>query len=221
MVNTEIYLGSGTSVTLVPEIDIYLKPHQTPATALTGSAVSAQGNVLELHADFTGVFKLVNDLYVGCVLEFIDADGSNTIHRVTSNIVNKITFHPAIAVTIVPATDYFHLRRYGAPCPAPTPVLASDDTKRLNADNWLGIAESVTFPSNEVEFKEQNLFVGGSRNFTHQYKGIETAGSADIGVIANHGAWLYYFLGKEILVHLKKECLLPEQGLLPEQKLHQ
>tara|TARA_R110000765_G_scaffold4628_2_gene14395 strand:- start:6 stop:1820 length:1815 start_codon:yes stop_codon:yes gene_type:complete len=204
MVNTEIYLGSGASVTLVPEIDIYLKPHQTPATALTGSAVSAQGNVLELHADFTGVFKLVNDLYVGCVLEFIDADGSNTIHRVTSNIVNKLTFHPAIAVTIVPATDYFHLRRYGAPCPAPTPVLASDNTKRLNADNWLGIAESVTFPSNEVEFKEQNLFVGGSRNFTHQYKGIETAGSADIGVIANHGAWLYYFLGKAAITTATK-----------------
>ena len=69
-------------------------------------------------------------------------------------------------------------------------------SKTLNADYWMGIVESLTFPSVEVEFKQQNLFVGGSRNFTYQYKGIETAGNASVNIVANHGAWLYYFFGK-------------------------
>jgi hypothetical protein len=254
MVNTEIYLGSGTSVTFVPEVDIYLKIDAMRAVTLGSSttvsadatvtvssttnleqgmlvagtgivvgslitqilsstqieldtAASASGtvslvftdnNTAVLNSDFTNVFKLVNDLYVGCVLDFYDDGDKTTSHRITSNTDSTITFHPALAVTIVPADDYFHIRGYGAPCPAPTPntVAVADTTKRLNSDNWLGLVESLTFPSLEVEFKEQNLFVGGSRNFTHQYKGIETAGSADIGVVANHGAWLYYFLGK-------------------------
>ncbi len=32
-------------------------------------------------------------------------------------------------------------------------------------------------------------------------KELETAGSADIGVMANHGAWLYYFFGKITDIH--------------------
>lgn len=68
--------------------------------------------------------------------------------------------------------------------------------KRLLADTWLGITESITFPTTEVEMKQTNLSLGGSRNFTYQYKGIETAGAADLNLVANHGAWLYYFLGR-------------------------
>jgi len=68
--------------------------------------------------------------------------------------------------------------------------------KRLLADTWLGITESITFPTTEVEMKQTNLSLGGSRNWTYQYKGIETAGAADLSLVANHGAWLYYFLGR-------------------------
>ena len=68
--------------------------------------------------------------------------------------------------------------------------------KRLMSDNWLGIAESITFPTTEIEMKQTNLSLGGSRNWTYQYKGIETAGTADLNLIANHGTWLYYFFGK-------------------------
>jgi len=200
MTNNNIFLGSGTSVTFVPEVDIYLKPHQTAGTALTdtnGVLPSGQGNKLTLHGDFTGNFDLVNDLYVGCVLEFYDGGTFSSSHRVTTNDATTITFHPAITggtfVTIVPADDFFRLKGYGAPCPATS---GTSNLKNLNADNWLGIVESLTFPSVDVEFKQQNLFVGGSRNFTHQYKGIETAGNASIGIVANHGAWLYYFFGK-------------------------
>ena len=68
--------------------------------------------------------------------------------------------------------------------------------KRLLADTWLGIVESLTFPTTEIEMKQTNLSLGNTRNFTYQYKGIETAGAADINLVANHGTWLYYFLGK-------------------------
>ena len=67
---------------------------------------------------------------------------------------------------------------------------------RLCADNWLGIVESATFPNIEVEMKQMNLQLGGTRNYTYQYKGIETASGGNIGVMANHVSWLYYFLGK-------------------------
>ena len=68
--------------------------------------------------------------------------------------------------------------------------------KKLLADTWLGITESVTFPTTEVEMKQSNLSLGGSRNWTYQYKGIETAGAAEVNLIAHHGSWLYYFFGK-------------------------
>ena len=68
--------------------------------------------------------------------------------------------------------------------------------KRLLSDEWLGILESATFPTTEVEMKQQNLSLGGSRNYTYQYKGITSFSGGNLGLVANHGAWLYYFLGK-------------------------
>ena len=189
MTNNNIFLGSGTSVTFVPEIDIYLKP----------ASVDSSKTTLTLHSDFTTRFDLVNDLYVGCVLEFYDNGTKESVHRITGNTSTTITFNPAIdsgessGAYLDASNDFFHLRGYGAPCPANS---GASNLKHLNADNWLGIVESLTFPSLEVEFKQQNLFVGGNRNYTYQYKGIETAGNASIGIVANHGAWLYYFFGK-------------------------
>jgi hypothetical protein len=115
-----------------------------------------------------------------------------SIHRITSNTSTTFTFSPAITTTVSDSADFFVLKRYGAPLPAP----ATSSVKRLAADNWLGVVDSLTFPENEIENKQVNLMVGGSRNYTYQYKGIETAGATDLGVMANHGAWLYYFFGK-------------------------
>jgi hypothetical protein len=183
MARPNIFLGSGASVTFVPEVDIYLK-----AT----SFVSGNSGI-NLATEITNNFDFVNDLYVGCVLEFYDNGTHTTTHRVTSNTASAINFHPAQTGITLASADYYILRGYGAPSPAPS---GASNEKRLNADNWLGIVESLTFPSVDVEFKQQNLFVGGSRNFTYQYKGIETAGNASINIVANHGAWLYYFFGK-------------------------
>ena len=254
MANTNIFLGSGSSVTFVPEVDIYLKPAALTALSLSSGATTDASKVitygsntnvvagmaitgtnipagtliatvdsatqatldtaasgtgssitftatnikkLNLDSDFTSRFDLVDDLYVGCVLEFYDAGTLTSTHRITSNDSTSLSFHPSLGhpstFTLAIADDYFHLKGYGAPCPANS---GASNLKHLNADYWMGILESLTFPSLEVEFKQQNLFVGGSRNFTYQYKGIETAGNASVNVVANHGAWLYYFFGK-------------------------
>ena len=40
-----------------------------------------------------------------------------------------------------------------------------------------------------------NLSLGGSRNYSYQYRGMETAGAASIDVNLNHGSWLFYAFG--------------------------
>ena len=75
----------------------------------------------------------------------------------------------------------------------PAPVSTA---KRLHADQWLGILESATFPTTEVEMKQQKLSLGGSRNFTYQYKGITSFSGGNLGLVANHGAWLVLLFWK-------------------------
>tara|TARA_R100001082_G_scaffold93193_1_gene59976 strand:- start:5712 stop:7934 length:2223 start_codon:yes stop_codon:yes gene_type:complete len=71
---------------------------------------------------------------------------------------------------------------------------------RLLADNWLGLVNTVSFPNSEVEMKQMNLGIGGSRSWTHQYKGIETAQGGNLDISAHHGLWLYYALGECLTV---------------------
>ena len=66
---------------------------------------------------------------------------------------------------------------------------------RTLSDNWIGLTNSITPPNVEVETKQVNLALAGTRNWTYQYKGLETAGEASVDVNLNHGSWLYYALG--------------------------
>ena len=185
-VNTDIFLGSGASITKIPELDIYFPIQETSGTLTTVTAnTSTVANVV-----FGTDFKLVNNLYIGCVFKkYTGGNAYVSTHRITGNTATTITFSPS---TTISSGDYFVIDSYGAPCPAP----AVGAKKTLLADTWLGITESITFPTTEIEMKQTNLSLGGSRNFTYQYKGIETAGAADLSIVANHGSWLYYFLGK-------------------------
>ena len=180
--NEDIFLGSGASITFVPEQDIYVRP----------ASLNSDKNTLTPHSDFTGSFHLVPNLYVGCKLDFWDNNSYGSSHIITGNTTTTITFEPALTITLDTATDFFHIRGYGAPCPAPN----HSAILRLNADNWLGLLETYSFPNVEVEMKQINLGLGGTRNFTHQYKGIETASGGNLVFASNHAAWLYYFLGK-------------------------
>jgi len=181
-VNEEIFLGSGASLTLVPEVDLYIKK-----TTASGSDLST----ITLHTDLTDLILLVPNLYTGCVIDRYNTGGTfQESHTITSNTTTTITYSPAVAT--LASDDYFIVRSYGAPCFGEK----NSSTIRLNADNWLGLVESATFPNVEQEMKQVNLQLGGSRNFTHQYKGIRTSSGGNINVVANHGAWLYYALGQ-------------------------
>ena len=63
------------------------------------------------------------------------------------------------------------------------------------SDSWLGLVNSFTPPSVEVTLNQMNLALGGTRNFTHQYKGAESVSGASFDVNMNNGSWLYYTLG--------------------------
>ena len=181
MANEDIFLGSGASLTFIPETRLYIP--------LAG----ASGAVLSVHSDYDGL-RLIDKLYVGCHGEYYNT--SNVLQGtfvVTDNSLDsttqKITISPSYTFA---SGDYIVLDGYGTPCPAPR----NGDYCRLNSDNWLGLVESASFPTTEVEMKQMNLQLGGTRNWSYQYKGIETASGGNVGVMANHAAWLYYFFGK-------------------------
>lgn len=178
--DSNIFLGSGTSITKVPELDIYIPITETSGTLSTVTATPT----------FVSKFSFVKDLYIGCVLRiYSSANAFKTMHRVTGNSATTVSFTPSATIA---SGDYVVIDSYGAPCPAPK----DSSTARLLADTWLGLTESITFPEVEVEIKPLNLSLGGSRNITYQYKGIETAQSASLDIVANQASWLYYFFGR-------------------------
>ena len=69
MANEDIFLGSGASITFIPENDIYVGGKHTSGLAFNGG----RGEVDEIRvdSDFTTSFLLVNNLYKGCLLNFI------------------------------------------------------------------------------------------------------------------------------------------------------
>ncbi len=184
MTTEDIFLGSQASLTMIPEVDLYIPLDHSNSTTTT----------LRAHDDWEAHFLMVNDLYVGCIIELYDSASPTTVistHTITANDEKDLTISPAHSHTLANG-DFIHIRGYGAPCVG----LYTGSTKRLNADNWIGVLESATFPNLEVEMKQLNLSLGGSRNFTHQYKGIETASGGNLGLVVNHGAFLYYALGR-------------------------
>jgi len=186
MTNNNIFLGSGATTTLVPELQLTSFINQSASTSTS----------LALLSSFSTNLLLVPNLYIGCKVELYDsADTANPVstHTITGNSETALTITPAHSHDLnVSNTDFCIILPYGAPCPANK---TGANSYRLNADNWLGIVETATFPNTEIEMKQLNLSLGGSRNFTHQYKGIETASGGNIALVANHGAFLYYALG--------------------------
>ena len=187
----DIFLGSQASLTMIPEVDLYVLLDHSHSTGSGDNA--ANTNTVKVHSPWADHFLMVNNLYVGCTVELYATGAKTTVistHTIVSNTDDDITLTPDPR-TIV-SGDFIHIRGYGAPCVGEK----NGTVKRLNADNWLGLLETGTFPNLEVEMKQLNLSLGGSRNFTHQYKGIETASGGSLALMANHGAWLYYALGR-------------------------
>jgi len=182
--NSEIFLGSGAHLAFVPELDFFFR------ASGDGSTVTS----LQIEGSLLVQFQLVKDMYVGCTIDFYDAGTYTSSHLVTANDHDTFTITPSIA-SITAADDEFVLRAYGAPCPAPDSDDDGTGKTRLNADNWLGLVESATFPNTEIEMKQMNLHMGGTRNYSYQYKGMETASGGSLGFICHQATWLYYALG--------------------------
>jgi len=191
-INQDIFLGSQANLAFVPELTLSGYIDESASTEATG--------IVAPLAPFT-TMELVPNLYKGCTVEIFDASDSNnsSLHTITSNTTTTFTVSPIPGLSgssgafASDDSDFFHIHAYGTPCPASR---RSANSLKLNADNWMGIVETATFPNTEIEMKQLNLALGGTRNFSHQYKGIETASGGNINLVANQGTWLYYALGK-------------------------
>ena len=183
--SNEIYVGAGTQATLIPESNIRLgtpSAYDTPKTKIT-------------YSDTT--IKLVPDIYIGCEVKLMT--GSNTTYfTITDNDAVSITVDTAVDSTIHPSdsTTSIIISKFGAPSPAPQVDINGGSRHALLADNWLGVVNTFTPPNVEVEMKQLNLAVAGTRNFAHQYKGAETVSGGSLDISLNNGSWLYYALGK-------------------------
>jgi hypothetical protein len=188
MVNSNIFLGSGASTVLVPEHDLSIS-----------NVTQDKDNTKKLHLiDFGLVYPLVTNLYIGCEFEiWNDTDTTLiTTHTITSNTKNSITSTTAVAAFAVNKRHRIIIKGYGTPSPSTDSVGDGTGNQRLNADNWIGIAETITFPTLEQDLKQMNLGLGGTRNFSYQYKGLRTASGGSLALTASNGSWLYYALGE-------------------------
>ena len=211
MVLNEVYTGAGLSATLIPEIDLELS--QLVGTTANGVKTIATGSgQLTLEWTAGANTTLVTDLYKGCMAELGRyTSSSGTLQdtqtlMIKSNTANTITFNQALSST---ASDLFTCKilAFGAPCPHPR---ADTAKPTLNADNWLGLVNTITTPSVDPELKQLNMALGGTRNFNYQYKGSETVGNASIDVSLNNGSWLYYALGGMTYSHAGTEIFSNE-----------
>jgi len=211
MVLNEVYTGAGLSATLIPEIDLELS--QLVGTTANGVKTIATGSgQLTLEWTISANKVLVTDLYKGCMAELGRyATGSGSLIdtqtlMIKSNTANTITFNQALSST---PSDLFTCKilAFGAPCPHPR---ADTAKPTLNADNWLGLVNTITPPNVDPELKQLNMALGGTRNFNYQYKGAETVGNASMDVSLNNGSWLYYALGEMEYSHAGTEILTNE-----------
>ena len=179
--SNEIYVGAGTQATLIPESNILL-----------GTSCTYSGKVITFN-DTT--IKLVPDLYIGCELKLVE--GSDTQYvTIVDNDATTVTTDVSIDTALASGSITATIQKFGAPVPAPQMSINSGSRHALLADNWLGVVNTFTPPNVEVEMKQLNLAVSGTRNFAHQYKGAETVSGGSLDISLNNGSWLYYALGK-------------------------
>ena len=201
--NENIFLGSGASLTLVPELDLHFLIKSSSGTGLT----LATG--IESETAYSNLYHWVPKMYVGCTVDIYNSGGTLlSTHLITDN--NEDTLVLGTVAAAFAASNYAVIRGYGAPCPG----AKNSTVARLNADNWLGILESATFPNVEQEMKQMNLQLGGTRSITHQYRGIRTASGGNLGLVMHTGQMLYYALGKctQVRANLGNELLTHGSG---------
>ena len=178
---TEVFVGAGANATLVPEMEIQL------------NNVSFQDNVGTLDSSDTDLIQLVPNLYVGCRVTVL-SNGSTTETETIIKSNTATTFTVESSGISGQVTTDVNIHAFGSPVPGPK----VSSTPTLLSDNWLGLVETFTPPNVEVELKQLNLAVSGSRNYGYQFKGAETVSGGSLDLSVNNGSWLYYALGKGV-----------------------
>lgn len=197
VLENEVFVGAGAGASLIPELDIFL-----------GDACTANSDKeLIIDADYVegsggadlADLRLIDGLYTGCMCKIVDTGTpANVAHLVIKgNTHDRLTFDESIVDLFgsgVPGTTGITatIMGYGAPAPAPV-VIAAKPT--LLSDNWLGLVNTITPPSVEVELGQLNLAMAGTRNFQYQFKKNETVSGGSMDISLNNGSWLYYALG--------------------------
>jgi len=191
MVSNEVFVGAGTMATLVPEMDMYFDSMKVTHPSL---------NAVVLSTDDSGKFKFLTNLYVGCRAKVTDSDDVVYHVMITSNTETGFTFDSNVSdITGVTGQTPSQTEElvdvkilgFGAPVIAP-----STSNQKLLSDNWLGLVNSFSPPSVDVETKELALMGGNTRNLSLQYRGAETVSGGSLDISLNNGSWLYYALGK-------------------------
>ena len=180
---TEVFVGAGANATLVPEMEIQL------------NNVSFQDNVGTLDSSDTTLIRLVPDLYIGCRVTVL-SNGSTTETETIIKSNTATTFTVESSGISGQVTTDVNIHAFGSPVPGPR--VSNTDTPTLLSDNWLGLVETFTPPNVEVELKQLNLAVSGSRNYGYQFKGAETVSGGSLDLSVNNGSWIYYALGKGV-----------------------
>jgi len=181
---SEVFTGVGAGASLIPEADIFLESCSFAASDHTTVTID--------DSDLQNT--LVPNIYVGCMAKIANADSAtfDGFYLIKSNTSNTITFNETVGDADTDDNIDVTILAFGAPTPAPT----VDGELTLLSDNWLGLVNSITPPSVDVELGQLNLAVAGSRNFQYQYKKGETVTGGAMDISINNGMWLYYALGK-------------------------
>lgn len=213
MVSNEIYTGAGLSATLIPEIDFDVgMAFGTKIGATNKYALVVGADTASVSWTATTDKDLVPNIYQGCIAR-IDgiwddngssapdsADQLNATKQfvlVKSNTTNSITFASTITTDTSSWAEVM-ITSYGAPVWAVN-TSDADNNFGLCSDNWIGLVNTITPPTVDVEMKQLNMAMGGTRNFSHTFKGVENFGEASIDLALNNGSWLYYALGTKTL----------------------
>lgn len=121
MVNSDIWTGSGATVSMIPEKDIYLGPFVSIAAA------SDNQRAITLNATFTGNFSLLANLYRGCFLNIYTVSGNTLTDRalIQGNAATTITVNNSLSIATGDSAvgdssaHYGVIEGFGAPVPAP------------------------------------------------------------------------------------------------------
>lgn len=170
-------------------------------TNLIGKVISISGNDLMLETAVTATATTDGANATVTMSQSVDGIilGGDTIDIAgTDKIVKSVNGTTVVLTTTITASGATVKRGVAITTDSigSAYTIYVDEGRTLLSDNWLGLVNTVSPPSVEVEMKQLNLTLSGSRNFAYQYKGAETVSGGSMDLSLNNGSWLYYALGK-------------------------